>query len=195
VPGDVEPTPTRDVTLRGLVQAERVVLGFPLAFFPPFIVAVALAHSEPAAAGAAITLAGTAVLWATLSLRSSIRFTADALELGLTFGRRRIPWADIRDVTYYDVTGSDTDEVHHRLISVRYRRDPQRDPPPMPTRFGEFRQWNKEHFRTVHLPLSFPAPPSASRRQERDARLTRRRRHQRQVILREFAARGYHLPE
>jgi hypothetical protein len=185
-----------EVTLRGLYQTERVVLGFPLAFFPPFILAAALAHSVPAAVTWAITVAGTAVLWAVLLLRPSVRFTPDELVVTLTFSRHRIAWAAIRDLTLDEITDSDSDTVNHRLIRIRYLRDPGNPPPPTPTRLGDYRQWDRAHFRTLRLPLAFPPPqPDRSSRTERNTRFRRRLRRQRETILRELAARGYHLPE
>jgi hypothetical protein len=185
-----------NVTLRGLYQAERMVLGFPLAFFPPFIVAAALAHSVPVAVTWAITLVGTAVLWAVLLLRPSVRFAPEELVVTLTFSRHRIAWAAIRDLTLDEITDSDSDTVNHRLIRIRYLRDPGNPLPPMPARFGDYRQWNRAHFRTISLPLAFPPPqPDRLSRTERNTRLRRRVKRQRETILRELAARGYHLPE
>lgn len=188
--------PTTEVKLRGLFQAERVVLGFPLAFFPPFIVTAAIAHSVPAVVSWMVTLVGTAVLWPALALRPSVGFTADALTVRLMFTRRRIAWADITAIRLEDVTDSETDAVNHRVVTVTYRRDPERPLPPMPTRFGDFRQWNREYFRTVRLPLSFPVPQTDGRRRSgRESRFARRRERQRETIRRELAARGYPLSD
>lgn len=182
------------VRLRALTRAEHILLGFPLAFFPPLILAAALAHTIPAAASWAIAVLGTAALWLLLSLRPSVSLTPDALIVESMLGRRRIPWSTIRSIEFDDVTDSDTDAVVHRVIAVRYRRDPDQPLPDMPTRLSEFREWNKAHFRTVRLPLPFPPPqPDDARRDKPTSRLARRRDRMRAILLRELAAHGHDL--
>jgi hypothetical protein len=178
-----------------MTRAETVLLGFPLAFVPPVVLASALANTIPAAASWAIAVLGTAALWFALSVRPAIGFTTDALIVESMFARRRVAWSAISSVTFEDVTDSDTDEVLHRLIVVRYRRYPDQPLPDMPTRFGDFREWSRAHFRTVRLPLPFP-PQQASddaRRDSRASRLARHRDRMRAIVLRELGARGYDL--
>jgi hypothetical protein len=107
----------------------------------------------------------------------------------------------VRSVTLQDNYDSDADpeEVTHRRVLVRYRRDPGSPLPPMPTVFGEYRIWARTHFRQVSLPLFFRAPaddliPGAGLRQPRTW-IGRRADRQREIIREEFAARGYPLPE
>ena len=195
----VGPTGSEPVVLRGLFQAERVAFGFLWALLPPFIATLSTASAVPGAASWAIMLGGTAVVWAALVLRPSVRFTADALIVGLTFKRRRIAWADIQSVAFDRILDDEQDTVLRQVIRVRYRRDPGADLPPAPSRLAELRVWNRAHFRTVEVPLSFP-PSTADRwppvpDEPATSRLGRRRERQRATILREFAARGYVLPE
>lgn len=198
-PEDVGPAPSAPVVLHGLIQAERVAVALVWALLPPFIATVSTAAVVPGAASWAIMVGGTALVWAVLALRPSVRFTADALVVGLTFRRHRIPWADIASVTFDKVLDDDQDTVLRQVISVRYRRDPGTDLPPAPTRLADYRAWNRAHFRTVKLPLSFP--PSAADRwppapvEPGTSRSARRRERQREIILREFAARAFPLPE
>lgn len=193
-PEDATPTPT-EIRLRAVTRADHVLLGFPLALFPPLVLAAALAHTIPAAASWAIAIVGTTVIWLVLSLRPSIGFTADALIIDSMTGRRRIPWTAVRSITFDEVNDSDTDEVVYRMIAVRYRRDPDQPLPDMPELLGEIWQWNKAHFRTVRLPLPFPPPDAGAARRDKPAsRLARRRDRMRAIVLQELAARGYDLP-
>lgn len=102
-------------------------------------------------------------------------------------------------VTLLDVYDPDSAEVTHRRAEIRYRRDPGSPLPPMPTVFGEYRTWARTHFRTVGLPLFFPASAgqSTSGAGPRKPRtwIGRRADHQRDIIREEFAVRGYPLPE
>lgn len=192
-PEDARPTPP-EVRLRAITRAEHVLLGFPLALFPPLVLAAALAHTVPAAASWAIAVVGTVVIWLVLCLRPSIGFTADALIAESMLGRRSIPWAAIRGIAFDEVTDSDTAEVVYRMIAVRYLREPGRPLPEAPTVFGEFREWNKAYFRTVRLPLPFPPTQADGARRDKPAsRLARRRERMRAIVLRELAGRGYNL--
>ena len=198
-PETVGPIRSEPVVLRGLFQAERVAFGFLWALLPPFVATLSTASAVPGAASWAIMLGGTAVVWAALVLRPSVRFTADALVVGLTFNRRRIAWADIQGVAFDKVLDDEQDTVLRQVISVRYRRDPGVDLPPAPARLADYRVWNRAHFRTVKVPLSFPPSPADRWPPVPDepatSRLGRRRERQRAIILREFAARGYPLPQ
>jgi hypothetical protein len=128
------------------------------------------------------------------ALIGAIVFTDDALIVKSLFGRRRVPWSAVRSVTFDEITDSDTDAVVGRVIIVRYRRYPDQPLPEMPARFGEFREWNRAHFRSVRLPLHFPPlQTDDSRRDKRPSRLARRRERMRAILLRELTARGYDL--
>jgi len=197
-PEDARPTPSAPVVLHGLFQAERVAAGLLWALLPPFIATLSTAAVVPGAASWTIMIGGTAVIWAALALRPSVRFTAGALVIGLTFRSHRIAWADIESVSFDKVMDDDQDTVLRQVISVRYRRDPGAELPPTPTRLADYRVWNRAHFRTVRVPLSFPPSP-ADRwppvpEEPGASRSARRRERQREIILREFAARGYSLP-
>ncbi len=128
------------------------------------------------------------------ALTGAIVFTDDALIVKSLLGRRRVPWGTVRSVTFDEITDSDTDAVVRQVIVVRYRRYPDQPLPEMPTRFGEFREWNRAHFRSVRLPLPFPPLQTEdNRREKRSSRLARRRERMRAILLRELAARGYDL--
>jgi len=47
----------------------------------------------------------------------------------------------------YD-SDADPEEVTHRRVLIRYRRDPGWPVPPVPSVFGEFRNWERTHFVT-----------------------------------------------
>jgi hypothetical protein len=198
-PAPEDARPATPVTLRGLLQADRAVFGFLGALPVPFIATVSTAALVPGAVSWAIMLGGTAAGWAAVVLRPSVRFTAQELVVDLTFVRRRIAWADVQSVTFDTVEDSESDTVERRVISVRYRRDPGEPLPPRPARFGEFQRWNRAHFRTVRVPLSFPPLPGDNWPpvpvEPGTSRLARRRERQREAILREFAARGYQLTD
>lgn len=125
------------------------------------------------------------------ALTGAIVFTDDALIVKSLLGRRRVAWDAVSSVTFNDVTDSDTDAVVHRVIVVRYRRYPDQPLPEMPTRFGEFREWHRAHFRSVRLPLHFP--PQQADDSRREKRKSQRRERMRATMLRELAARGYDL--
>lgn len=192
-PEDARPIPA-EVRLRTLTPAGHIALAFPFAFIPPVVLALALANVIPAAACWAIAVVGTAAIWLKLRGRPSVGFTADALVVESLFGRRRVPWSAIRSVAFDDVTDSDTHEVVYRRITVRYLRDPDRPLPDMPTRLGDFREWNRQYFRSVNLPLSFPTPQEETAQPDKPAsRRTRRRDRMRAIVLEELAKRGYNL--
>jgi hypothetical protein len=136
-----------------------------------------------------------AVVAVTSWLRTSIQFTVDDLAFTMLLWPRRIPWAHVNSVTLQDNYDSDTGDVTHRRVLIRYRRDPGSPLPPMPTVFGEYRIWARTHFRPVSLPLFFRVPageltPGAVPRQPRTW-IGRRADHQRDIIREEFAARGW----
>ena len=82
--------------------------------------------------------------------------------------------------------------------AAQQHRDPSTPPGPVPTTLGEFRPWARLHFRTLSLPLAFPPPVDAFDSRPLRAPRTWFGRHadrQRQIIRREFAARGYPLPD
>ena len=123
-------------------------------------------------------------------LRTSIQFTASDRAVTMLLWPRRIPWAHVHGVTLQDIHDSDSGEVTHRRAVIRYRRDPGSPMPPMPTVFGEYRTWARTHFRTVSLPLFFPAcagqpTPGAGPRQPRTW-IGRRADHQREIIREEL---------
>ena len=146
------------------------------------------------------TLAGAAVA-VTSWLRTSIQFTADDLAFTMLLWPRRIPWADVRRVTLQDNYDSDADpeEVTHRRVLIRYRRDPGSLVPPVPSVFGEFRIWERTHFRLMSLPLFFRVPGDQFTSDGGPRRpltwIGRRSDRQREIIREEFAARGYLLRE
>lgn len=159
--------------------------------------------SEAAPAPVAVVvaaLAGAAVA-VTSWLRTSIQFTADDLAFTMLLWPRRIPWADVRRVTLQDSYDSDADpeEVTHRRVLIRYRRDPGSPVPPVPTVFGEFRIWERTGFRMMSLPLFFRVPEdqftSAGGPRRPLTWIGRRSDRQREIIREEFAARGHPLPE
>jgi hypothetical protein len=152
----------------------------------------------PAGVLTAALLVGAVVAVASW-LRTSIQFTTDDLTVTMLLWPRRIPWSHVDSVSLQDNYDSDTGDVTHRRVLIRYRRDPGSPLPPMPTVFGEYRIWARTHFRPVSLPLFFRVPadqltPGAGPRQPRTW-IGRRAGHQRKTIREEFAARGYPLPE
>jgi hypothetical protein len=73
------------------------------------------------------------------------------------------------------------------------------EPPaePMPTVFGQWRAWDRRHFRTLNLPILFPPGLDELDYVPRQPRtwFGRRAERQRAAIRAEFAARGYSLSE
>jgi hypothetical protein len=133
-------------------------------------------------------------------LRTSIRFCADDLVVTMLLWPRRVPWARASSVTFSDQYEDDARPVEatSRRVHVSYRRDPSTPTGPVPATLGEFRPWARLHFRTVRLPLAFPPPAdSAASRPSRAPRtwFGRHADRQRQIIRREFDARGYPLPD
>jgi hypothetical protein len=192
--------PRAAVTLRPLVT---YLIIFDLTF--GFLTAMVLLLicgllGAPAAVLVAAMLVG-AVVAVTSWLRTSIQFTADDLAFTMLLWPRRIPWTHVAGVTLQDNYDSDADpeEVTHRRVLIRYRRDPGSPLPPMPTVFGEYRIWARAHFLPMSLPLFFPVAlgesiPGARPREARTW-IGRRADRQRETIREEFAARGYPLPE
>ena len=145
-------------------------------------------------------LAGAAV-WIASWLRTSIKFAADDLVVTVLLWPRRVSWARVSSVTFVDTYADDDaspSRVTVRRIHVRYRRDLSTPTGPVPTTLGEYRPWARLHYREVTLPLTFR--PAADPLDSRPARAPRTwfGRHadrQRQIIRREFAARGFSLPD
>jgi hypothetical protein len=154
----------------------------------------------PASVQVAVWVVFGAGVWITSWLRTSVRFTTDALVVTVLLWPRRVPWERVSSVTFGHLHEDDARpaEVASRRVHVSYRRDLSTPTGPVPTTLGEFRPWARLHFRTLSLPLSFPPPADAA-----DSRPTRGPRtwfgrhaeRQRQIIRREFAARGYSLPD
>lgn len=90
-------------------------------------------------------------------------------------------------------------EVTHRRVLTRYRRDPGSPVPPAPSVIGEFRSWERTHFRLMSLPLFFRVPEDQFTSGGEPRRpltwIGRRSDRQREIIREELAARGYPLPE
>jgi hypothetical protein len=150
----------------------------------------------PAAVQALSLVAGAAV-WIGSWLRTSIRFTADDLVVISMLRPRSVPWSRVAGVSLSDMADDDTGRVTGRRLSVRYRRDAEPPAEPMPTVSGEWRAWDRRHFRTMSLPVLFPPSldeidyiPSEPR-----TWIGRRGNRQREIIRAEFAARGYSLPD
>jgi hypothetical protein len=190
--------PRAPVTLRPLVTY-LIIFDVTIGFITGMaLLAICGALGAPAGVLVAALLIGAVVAVASW-LRTSIHFTASDLAVTMLLSPRRIPWVHVHGVTLQDIHDSDSDEVTHRRAVTRYRRDPGSPLPPMPTVFGEYRTWARTHFRTVSLPLFFPASagqptPGAGPRQPRTW-IRRRADRQREIIREEFAARGYPLPE
>ena len=114
------------MTLRPLVTYLIVfdlTFGF-LAGWVLLLICLLLGAPAPVVVMAA-ALVGAAVA-VTSWLRTSIQFTADDLAFTMLLWPRRIPWADVRRVTLQDNYDPDADpeEVTHRRVLIRYRRDP-----------------------------------------------------------------------
>jgi hypothetical protein len=190
--------PRAAVTLRPLVTYLIVfdlTFGF-LAGWVLLLICLLLGALAPVVVVAA-ALVGAAVA-VTSWLRTSIQFTAGDLAFTMLLWPRRLPWADVRRVTLQDNYDSDADpeEVTHRRVLIRYRRDPGS---PVPSVFGEFRIWERAHFRLMSLPLFFRVPEDQFTSDGGPRRpltwIGRRSDRQREIIREEFAARGYPLPE
>jgi hypothetical protein len=191
--------PRAAVTLRPLVTY-LIVFDLTFGFLAGWVLLlICLLLGAPAAVVVAAALVGAAVA-VTSWLRTSIQFTADDLAFTMLLWPRRIPWADVRRVTLQDNYDSDADPeaVTHRRVLIRYRRDPGSPVPPAPSVFGEFRSWERTHFRLMSLPLFFRVPEDQFTSGAPRRPLTwigRRSDRQREIIREEFAARGYPLPE
>jgi len=92
---------------------------------------------------------------------------------------------------FYD---SGTESVSGRRVTVRCRRDPAQEPGEIPAQLGPAWTWLRTHFRTASLPVRFPEPGEHELR-GRTTWARRQSADKREIIRREFAARGYPLPE
>jgi hypothetical protein len=93
---------------------------------------------------------------------------------------------------------ADSVRVTRRRLEIRYRRDASTSAGPVPTVFSEYGAWARIHVRTLSLPLTFPPAAGSVDSYRVSAPRTWMGRHanrQRQVIRREFAARGYPFPD
>lgn len=140
------------------------------------------------------------VVWIASWLRTSIKFTADDLVVTMLLRPCRIPWARVERVTMLGMCedDADSDRVTRRRLEIRYRRDASTSADPVPAVFSEYRAWAQIHVRTLSLPLTFP--PAADSMDSNAARaprtwMGRHANRQREVIRREFAARGYSFPD
>lgn len=193
--------PRAAVTLRPLVTY-LIVFDLTFGFLAGWVLLlICLLLGAPAPVVVVVAALVGAAVAVTSWLRTSIQFTADDLAFTMLLWPRRIPWADVRRVTLQDNYDSDADpeEVTHRRVLIRYRRDPGSPVPPAPSVFGEFRIWERTHFRLMSLPLFFRVPedqftPGAGPRRPRTW-IGRRADRQGEIIREEFAARGYPLPD
>ena len=154
----------------------------------------------PAAVQVAVGLLAGAAVWVASWLRTSIQFAADDLVVTVLLRPRRISWARVSSVTFVDTYEDDAraSQATARRIHVRYRRDLTIPTGPVPTTLGEYRPWARTHFRELTLPLAFrPAADPLDSGPARAPRtwFGRHAERQRQVIRREFAARGFSLPD
>jgi hypothetical protein len=152
--------PRAAVTLRPLVTY-LIIFDLTLGFLTAWVLLLicGLLGVLTAVLVMAAALAGVVVA-VTSWLRTSIQFTADHLAFTMLLWPRRIPWASVYRVTMQDNYDSDADpeEVTHRRVLIRYRRDPGSPLPPVPDVFGEYRIWARTHFRQMSLPLFFRVP-------------------------------------
>jgi len=128
--------------------------------------------------------------------RNAIEFTDRDMAVTMFFRPHRVPWSRVAGVSFSDITDDDN-EVTGRRLTVRYHRAAEPPSEPMPAVFGQWREWNRRHFRSLTLPVQFPPSLTEIGYVPRAPR-TWHGRHghaQRAVILAEFAARGYPLPE
>jgi hypothetical protein len=120
------------VTLRPIVTY-LIVFDLTFGFLAGWVLLlICLLLGAPAAVVVVAALVGAAVA-VTSWLRTSIQFTADDLAFTMLLWPRRIPWADVRRVTWQDNYDSDADPeaVTHRRVLIRYRRDPGSPVPPV----------------------------------------------------------------
>ena len=139
----------------------------------------------------------TATVWPLFT----IKFGVDDLAVTVLLWRRRVSWARVSSVTFVDTYADDDarpPRVTVRRIQVRYRRDLSTPTGPVPATLGEYRPWARMHYRSLTLPLTFRPAVDPSDSQPARAPRTWFGRHaerQRQIIRREFAARGFALPD
>jgi hypothetical protein len=154
----------------------------------------------PAGVQVAVGVLAGAAVWIASWLRTSIQFTRDDLVVTVLLRPRRIPWARVSSVGFVDAYEDDAHpaQTTARRVHVSYRRELSTPTGPVPATLGEYRPWARIHFRTLTLPLAFPPAVGSSDSPSLRAPSTRFGRHadrQRQIIRREFAARGYTLPD
>jgi hypothetical protein len=147
--------------------------------------------------GQLISLPAGVVAGLGLWLRNSIQFTDDDLAVTVFFAPHRIPWSRVAGVSLYDISDDGTERVTGRRVTVRYHRGAEPPAEPMPTVFGQWRAWDRRHFRTLNLPILFPPGLDELDYVPRQPRtwFGRRAERQRAAIRAEFAARGYSLSE
>jgi hypothetical protein len=182
-----------EVTVRFLFTW-KIVLDFGLALIVSVPIVIVLALLVP---GHAAVLWGwlalVIVMWAALWLRTSVRFTEHDLSVTMWLWPRRVPWEHVRSVSFVEEYDHEAEEVVRRRIQIRYPRGSRQPVSPMPTRLGDAMEWSRTNFRTLPVPIAFPPPgeePAASR-----TWVGRSIRRKRQIVRREFAARGYPLPD
>jgi hypothetical protein len=152
--------PRAAVTLRPLVTY-LIIFDLTFGFLAGWVLLlICLLLGAPAPVVVVVAAVAGAAVAVTSWLRTSIQFTADDLAFTMLLWPRRILWADVRRVTLQDNydTDADPEEVTHRRVLIRYRRDPGSPVPPVPSVFGEFRIWERTHFRLMSLPLFFRVP-------------------------------------
>jgi hypothetical protein len=137
---------------------------------------------------AGVWLGGSALL-AALSWRiTTLRFEADQFVVTRPTGwRRRIPWEHVQSVRAENSTNEDGD-VTMGWLTLEVLRNPDVPVPDMPTVIGEFRTWQRQHFRTVRLGVPLPAKQVDAR-----GRFARMRLRTRQQVLQELESRGLTL--
>jgi hypothetical protein len=169
---------------------DALVAGAVLGFFGGLALAGLVAGIGVPALGvfAGVWLGGGALL-TTLSWRiTTLRFEADHIVITRPTGwRRRIPWEHVQSVRAENTTNEDGD-VTIRWLTLEVLRKPDVPVPDMPTVIGEFRTWQRQHFRTVRLGVALPAKPVDAR-----GRLARTRLRTRQQVLQELESRGLTL--
>lgn len=138
----------------------------------------------------AVWLLGGGAL-ATWSWKSTgMRFEQDRLVIRRPTGiRKTIPWDHIQSVAISTSTDED-DKVVARWLTLKILRHPDRPVPDMPTVFGPWREWNKEHFRTVRTGVALPKTPKDARNKFGEQRLRTRR-----AVIAELEARGFEVAE
>jgi hypothetical protein len=196
--GDVAPRTT--VTVRPLFTYLLNFDGLLGLFAGAILLGVCGFAGAPAGVQVTVGLVSFVAIWIASWLRTAIRFTTDDIVVTMLLWPFRARWARVSSVTFHDEHHDDARpaEVTSRRVSVRYRRDLSTPTGPVPATLGEFRPWDRRHFRTLSLPLAFPPPADPLGSGSARTRKTWFGRHadrQRQTIREEFAAHGYPLPE